>query len=339
ESLKAGLVTKIYYMDSFFDEIDSKAGKSAKIVDPATYLYYLGIQQNEAPKSKIALIIADGSLVESKPKGPSRLAQDNVIDTDQMAQAFEDAAKDDDVKAILFRVNSPGGAPSASETIRHALVKAKEKNKPVYVSMGSVAASGGYWISMDGDKIFADPATLTGSIGVLGGKFVLGGLFDKLGITWEALSTGGDNADIFSLSKPFSPKGRERMNAMIDETYRTFTAYVAKARRLSPEKTEEVAKGRIFTGAQAVQVGLVDQLGGINDALNALKEKIGLKPEDILTVSLYPQPETPMSLALKMLEDLHFGGAMVRQYLPFLNSFTGVQGPQARLPYPYRVAE
>lgn len=320
EALKNKLVTQLAYQDQFSDIVDEKAGKEAAVVSPSTYLaYFLNDHPAEQAKAEIALIVADGMIVDEAPKGPERLAmQGEIINTDSIVQAFDDAAKDKDVKAILFRVNSPGGSPSASESIRRALDKAKESKKPVYVSMGRVAASGGYWIAMDADKIIADPATLTGSIGVVAGKFVLGELFDKLGLTWDTISTG-DNATMWSVRKPFSDKGRERMNAMLDDTYKTFTDSVAAARKIPPEKIPDIAKGRVYTGEQALKAGLVDELGGLNETIAALKTTLNLKADDRVVIAQFPPPETPVSLLMQILENLPFTGANFNGLLPFLH--------------------
>lgn len=330
EAVKLGLVTKAGYQDEFFDEAEAKTSKQAELVDPASYLsYFMADHDAEESKATIALIIADGMIVEDAPKGPARLAEEEIINTETIVQAFDDAVKDEDVKAILFRVNSPGGSPVASETIRRALVNAKESKKPVFVSMGRVAASGGYWIAMDADRIFADPATLTGSIGVVAGKFVLGELFDKLGIKWDTITTG-ENASMWSARAPFSAKSRERMNAMLDETYKAFTDHVIAARKLPPEKIPEIAKGRVFTGEQAVQVGLVDELGGMNETILGLKKALNMKPEDRVFLSAFPPPETPASLFFQILENLQLGGAMVREALPVWRDIKAQIAPVAR---------
>ncbi|MDD3182671.1 MAG: signal peptide peptidase SppA [Alphaproteobacteria bacterium] len=346
ESLQTGLVTKIGYEDEFFDDVNIKVGKNAELVAPSSYLYYFNREQHDETKAHIALIVADGLIVDQAPKGPSRLAENEIIDTDEIVQAFDDAAKDQDVKAILFRVNSPGGSPVASETIRRALIKAKESKKPVYVSMGRVAASGGYWISMDADRIFADPATLTGSIGVIAGKFVLGKLFDKLGITWDTVSTG-DNASMWSTRAPFSDKARARMNVMLDETYRAFTDHVAAARKIPVEKISDVAKGRVFTGEQALQVGLIDEVGGINETVLGLKKALNLKPQDRIALSPFPAPETPEMVLFKMLTNLKLGGAMIKEFAPLFQQvrlqigsllplLSQSNGPTLSLPYTFQ---
>ncbi len=310
EALKENLVTKIGYEDEFFKELDDKLGKETVSVDSSYYLYVHNQERKDEPKGTMAIIYAEGMITDEPPEGPYRLAQEEMIDTQAIVQAFEDAAKDKDVKAILFRVNSPGGSPVASESIRHALIKAKESKKPVYVSMGSMAASGGYWIAMNADRIIADPATITGSIGVVAGKFVLGGLLDKLSIKIDTVTTD-KNASLWSVHKPFDAKGRERMNVMLDETYKAFTDNVAAARKIPVEKMPDIAKGRVFTGEQAVKIGLVDELGGMDFTIANLKKTMGLQETDRVYLKQFPAPETPETLAIRILHNLRFGGAMV----------------------------
>jgi protease-4 len=207
------------------------------------------------------------------------------------------------VKAILFRIDSPGGSPGASETIRAALIRAQKAGKPVFVSMGGVAASGGYWVAMSADNITADPGTLTGSIGVVAGKFTTAELMRKLGVSWDTLSTS-ENATLWSMTKEFTPEQLARMNAFIDETYHTFVQSVSDARKIPMEKMPDVAKGRVFTGAQAQQIGLVDQLGGYDVALAALRKKLDLKPDDVVSVELFPAPMSTAEKIFKVVKNI-----------------------------------
>lgn len=351
EALKYKLVTKLGYEDEVLKAAEDLAGKDAEPLTPANYLYFRSRDiKDEDIKGEIAIIYAQGVISDAPDIDPYRFGDDGIINTQSIVDAFEEAAKDDDIKGIIFRVNSPGGSPVASETIRHALVKAKESKKPIYVSMGRVAASGGYWISMDGDKIIADPATITGSIGVLAGKFVLGGLFDKLGITWDKLSIPNAKENMWSLRKPFDEKGKERMNAMLDETYKTFTDHVARTRHIDKSKIESVAKGRVFTGQQAVKLGLVDQVGTLDDAIIILKEELKLTDKDIVLLRQLPAPETPETLLLKMFENMMSGGAMVSELFfqwqqimttlaPWLGQAHHQGTAQATLPMSFRIVD
>lgn len=328
EAITNKLVTKLAYEDDVIAEAKKMAGKGSELLFPTNYLYYKNRNiKDEDIKSEIALIYAEGTISDDPMKDPSRFSGDGIIDTDRIVQAFETAAKDEKIKAILFRVNSPGGSPVASETIRHALVKAKESKKPIYVSLGKFAASGGYWIAMNGDKIIADEASITGSIGVLAGKIVLGGLFEKLGVKWDSLNIPGSKNAMFSINKPFDKHGAERINAMLDDTYKAFTQHVVAARKIDPSKIDNIAKGRVYTGKQALKVGLVDQLGTLSDALVLLKKDIGIEKDEIVLLHQLPAPETPETLFLKMLTNIQTGGAMVSEFTYHWKQIMAVLSP------------
>ena len=352
EALKIGLVTKLAYQDEVEKELKDKAGKDVAFLSPSSYIFFRNrditqaqdkkASKEEKQRGQIAIIYANGLITDHPPTGPSSLAEDEVIDTQSLVDALDDAAEDKQVRAILIRVNSPGGSPVASESIRRAVIKAKESKKPVFVSMGQVAASGGYWISMNADRIIADPATLTGSIGVVAGKFVLGGLFDKLGVKWDTISTNA-NGNLWSPRTPFDAKGRERMNAMLDETYKMFTDNVAAARKIAPEKMGEIAKGRVFTGEQAIKVGLVDELGGLDTAIASLKKELKVDPKERMMLRQFPEPESPQSLALRLMRDFMLNGAFLRSSMgdlqkvraaltPYLGALTDEALISAKMP-------
>jgi protease-4 len=301
EALKAGLVTHIGYADEVDKELKKKAGDDVQQVSVEEYLDYRA-GHRPAKATHIALILGSGLIMDRAP-GSSELSGDDVMGADTVAGAFDDATDDKDVKGIIFRVDSPGGSPEASETIRRALMHAQASGKPVIVSMGDVAASGGYWVSMNADRIIAEPGTLTGSIGVVGGKFFLNGLMQKLGVSWEQVSTG-TNAGLWSMTKDYTPEQKERVNALLDDTYRTFTQNVAAARKIPPEKIPDIAKGRVFTGAQAEKLGLVDELGGYDVALVAVRKKLNLNPEDAIAIELFPAPLTPVEKVMRILKNV-----------------------------------
>ncbi len=215
------------------------------------------------------------------------------IMSDDLAEALYDAIEDDSVKAIVFRVSSPGGSPEASEQILAAVRAAKAAGKPVVVSMGDYAASGGYWISSEANWIVAQPSTLTGSIGVYGGKFVLAEALGRFGIDMRNLSIGGDYADSFSPAQDFTPAQRAAFAAQIDRTYEEFIARVAAGRRLPPARVREIARGRVWTGAQARQIGLVDQLGGIEEAIAKARELARIPAGDSVRFKRYPEAQSP----------------------------------------------
>lgn len=323
EALKAGLVTRIGYVDELDKELDGKAGKEAKFVTPETYLAYAA-PGAEKESARVALIYGTG-LITDKDGGPADLSGEPIMAAEKIAAAFDDAASDDEIKAILFRVDSPGGSPEASETIRRALVQAQSKGKPVIVSMGDVAASGGYWVAMNADRIVAEGGTLTGSIGVVAGKFVVGGLMDKLGVHWDSLKTA-DNAGMFFMTREFTPTQRARMNALLDDTYKTFVKNVAEARKIPMEKMPHIAGGRIWTGAQAAKIGLVDELGGYDVALAVLRKKLKLKENAPIALEIFPAPLTPAEKALRLLKNFGIESAMLR---PMLGQWRSLQATLA----------
>ena len=352
ESLQEGLVTKLAYADELDDELDAKAGKEAKQVDVAAYLTYLdGKKEGMGAKAatSVALIYGTG-LITEKSFGGGDITGEHIMGADAIVGAFDAATNDKDVKAILFRIDSPGGSPAASETIRRAMIHAQKQGKPVIVSMGETAASGGYWIAMNGDKIIADPATLTGSIGVLAGKFANVDLLQKLGVSVDGVSTSG-NAGMWSVSAPFTPLQRSRVNALLDNTYHSFVTNVATARKIPLEKMPDIAKGRVWTGAQAVKIGLVDEVGGYDVALGEVRKSLKLGDDEVLSLEAFPQPPTPAVRLMKFLH--HFGAesammsssaatlAKIQTVLqPWIGAVTTFPQPvAARMPNAVRVVE
>ena len=187
----------------------------------------------------------------------------------------------------MLRVDSPGGSALASDLIWREVANC---DKPVVVSMGNIAASGGYYISMGADKIFAEPGTLTGSIGVVGGKMALRGLLDKVGINVQTISRG-KNASSFSAIDPFSASEKEAWHRMMKDTYHQFTSKAAEGRKMDADKMEKLAQGRIYTGRMAVENGLVDKLGTLSDALAEAKTLAGLKADDKIDLQILPKPK------------------------------------------------
>lgn len=233
----------------------------------------------------IAIIFDSGAIMPTD-EDQDGLMDEELISSSRTYHNFMDVLKNSEVKGIVYRISSPGGSPVASETIASIIHHAKAQNVPVIVSMGDYAASGGYWVSVEGTKIFAEPFTLTGSIGVFTGKFVLKDLWAKIGINWDGPSFGL-NSGLASSNKSFTAEEWSRVNASLERIYSAFVNKVAHARKLSPEAAEKAAKGRVWTGEQAQSLGLVDQLGGLHDAIIAARKEAGLS-EDAPTV-IYPR--------------------------------------------------
>jgi protease-4 len=278
EAKAAGLVDELMYRDELADRLGD-----ARRTTLTTYVRsHRGIGFGA---QKIAVVHVTGIIV------PGEGGQDpfggEMAGADEIARAVRQAARRSDVKAIVLRVDSPGGAGSAADAIWHAVGEAKEE-KPVVTSMGDAAASGGYYVAMGTDAIVAQPATLTGSIGVYGGKLSVQGLYDKLGITREELRRGR-HAAFFSTYHPWSEGERQRIRAVLRAFYDQFVEKVAKGRGRTPGEIETVAQGRVWSGAAALSNGLVDELGGLAKAVAIARERAGV-PESA-TVQLVQLPE------------------------------------------------
>ena len=217
----------------------------------------------------IAVIDGEGAIMTGK--GSGGFGSEPAMMSDTISDAFYAAIKDKSVKAIVFRVSSPGGSDTASEQIANAMQAAKESGKPVVVSMGEYAASGGYWISSGASRIVADPSTLTGSIGVFGGKLAYGDALAKFGVDMKDISVGGQYSDTFSPSQAFTPEQHAALASWIDQIYNGFIVHVSAGRNIPEDTVRDIAKGRVWTGDQAMGLRLVDKLGGFYDAVDEAK--------------------------------------------------------------------
>jgi protease-4 len=225
------------------------------------------------------VIEAEGAIVTGRDGGSTPFSRSSNIYSDDLADAFYDAAKAKDVKAIVFRLSSPGGSDTASEQILDAVRAAKAAGKPVVVSMGSYGASGGYWVSSEASAIVAEPGTLTGSIGVFGGKFAIGDTLARFGVDARQLGVGGPYSGAFGTAQPFTAEQRAAVSGWMDRIYANFVARVAQGRKLPPDRVREIAKGRVWTGVQAKELGLVDEVGGFYDAVAKAQSLAGLTGE------------------------------------------------------------
>ncbi len=243
-----------------------------------------GSSSSDGHGKKIAIVYAVGPITSGKSK--TDMFGDQSMGSSTIIEALRDADKDKRVAAIVLRVDSPGGSALASDLIWHETQIIK---KPIVASMGDVAASGGYYISMGADKIIAAPATITGSIGVVGGKMALHGLYDKLGITTETIERG-KNSGLFSSSGKFTDSQREVIKKMMEETYDQFTEKAAKGRKMPLDKLRELAGGRVYSGRQAKEIGLVDQLGTLHDAVIEAKKLAGLDADAEVRIDVLPAP-------------------------------------------------
>jgi protease-4 len=238
-------------------------------------------------KPTIAVVTLAGQIVSGRggrqlsPLGSSSAGGDTI------AAALREAGANDDVSAVVLRVDSPGGSVTASETIWREVVRLREAGKPIVASMGAVAASGGYYVSMAADAIVANPGTITGSIGVITGKFIARDLKDRLGVGSDSVRTNA-NADAWSLNQPFTSAQRACVEAEAELCYTDFIARVAEGRDLTVDAVDAVARGRVWTGADALEHGLVDELGGLRTAVRRAKVLAGFEPDDEVKVVALP---------------------------------------------------
>jgi protease IV len=287
EALDAHLIDHIGYDDEAMAALGVGPGGDKRPLSLTRYLAAAGRPHQSGPT--IALIYATGEIARGGGGGDQLLGS-GAGGADTVIRAFRLAERDPAVRAILFRIDSPGGSAVASESIWRAALRAQAAGKKLIVSMGDVAGSGGYYIAASADKIVAEPATITGSIGVLAGKVLLTGLLEKIGAATSGVDVGA-NAALFSSFEDFTPADYQRFEAFLDDVYAGFKDRVATGRKLDPATVESLAKGRIYSGEDAKAKGLVDALGGFATALQLAKDTAGIAPDSDVTVKLYPPPE------------------------------------------------
>ncbi len=291
DAVKAGLVDHVGYDDDAYNLAISKAGDGAKPVQMQDYVRAHDAVAETGAGPHIALIEASGEIVNGEGGGPSLFGGSNSIGGDDLSRAIRQATQDSDIKAIVLRVDLPGGSVSASDQILDAVKKARAKGKPVIVSMGGVAASGGYYISCAANEIVAEPGTITGSIGVLTGKVSFGKSLGLIGVGADQVSVG-KNTLFDSDITPFTPDQWAALNHEADAIYADFTQKVADGRKMPLAKVQDVAKGRVWTGADASVRGLVDQLGGFWTAADAAKRAAGIPADTSVVFKVYPRQKT-----------------------------------------------
>ena len=256
--------------------------------------------RTDTAENQIALIYANGPIL---PNIESFFASMPVITPETLKEAFEKARTDDSVRAVVLRIDSPGGSALASDLIWRE-VMLTQREKPVVVSMGDIAASGGYYIAMAAGTIVAHPSTLTGSIGVFGGKLNMKGFYNKIGLTKEIIAHG-QNATLYSDYGGFTPTERERVEKMMKTIYKDFVSKAAEGRGKTYDKIDEIAQGRVWTGKQAKALGLVDELGGLDTALSIAKAQAGFADDDEVNLIVLPKQKPFLEELLeRMVEDM-----------------------------------
>jgi protease-4 len=270
-----GLIDHVGSLHAAGVEIRRLAGDDAKLT---RFADYAKSDADAGDGPTVAVISLEGAIMTGAGGGgPNPLGGESTVQSDDVTRAFREAIDDDAVKAIVFRVSSPGGSDTASEQILESVREARTAGKPVVVSMGEYGASGGYWISSQANEILAEPTTLTGSIGVFGGKFALGDALAKFGVDMRSLKVGGDYTDSQNPASPMTATQRAAFSAEIDRIYAAFIQRVSQGRRIPEARVREIANGRVWTGAQAKTLGLVDSLGGFYDAVERAKALGGIK--------------------------------------------------------------
>ncbi len=294
EAVEAGLVDAVLYEDELADHLSDALPEQEKVtlLTWQEAIRWLRRPTRWTTRQRIGVVSLEGVIVPGRSRRvpspmPLPLPFEAQAGSETIVQALRRAEADERIAVVIFHVETPGGSALASDLICREVRRLRER-KPVVVLMGGQAASGGYYVSAFANHIVARPTTLTGSIGIWGGKFVLADLYEKLGVGREAMQRGA-MAGLYSEMTPFSEEERALMRRDLGETYARFKALVAEGREMSEEQVEEIARGRVWTGAQALDVGLVDTLGGFETALAAAKELVGLEPErDYTVVQIIP---------------------------------------------------
>ena len=330
-ALEEGFVDGLAYRDEIIARIKDLAGiDKAKKINVLTNSQYASARpEPKAKADKIAVIYANGQIQDGE-------GDDSTIGSTTLSKAIREARENKKVKAIVMRVNSPGGSALASEIIRREVELAKAE-KPVIISMGSYAASGGYWISTEGDYIFADPTTLTGSIGVFGTipnakKF----LNETVGLTFDVVKTN-KNADFGSLTEPLTDYQKELMQKYVGNTYNDFTALVARTRGLRQSYVDSIGQGRVWAGADAIEIGLVDELGGLDKAIAYAAEKANLTDYSLKD---YPKQKDMMEMLLSGSVQEPYTKALLKKklgknytYIETVENMSKLDGVQALMPF------
>ncbi len=329
EAKEAGLVDELLYRDQVEDRIPA-AGR----LSPAAYVK-AGRGFGFDGRPKVALVYAVGDIVpgesQSSPFGGGLAGSDTIV------RGLRQARTDDAVRAIILRVDSPGGSGTASDAIWREVGVAR-RSKPVVVSMGDYAASGGYYVAMGADSIVAEPGTITGSIGVFSGKFSMRGLYGKLGVSQETVRRG-KNATLFSSWEPWTEEERAKVRSLNEAFYETFVDKAAAGRKKTPQEIDAVAQGRVWTGDEALRAGLVDALGGLETAVRLARERARIPKGQEVQMLVLPQRKGLLETLMERQEEEVLAGALGPGAASFLRwaIALGDRGPIARVPFDLQV--
>ena len=319
EALKAGMIDELMFEDEVEQHIQVELGLAANLeeagekeLNTINNAQYARIDV-DAPwlhktGEKIAVVYAQGSITSGKaPSSP----YNGIITAENMSKLLAKLGEDEEIKGIILRVDSGGGGARASTLIWNAVRKAQEK-KPVVVSMVGAAASGGYMISAPASSIVAYPLTITGSIGIFGGKFSMEGLHEFIGLNVEIIQRG-KNASLFTSARSWTESERERYRFLIQDGYEDFIQKVAEGRGMSAAEVDKIAQGRVWTGEQALEIGLVDHLGGMEKAIAVVKDEVGIAAEEDVQLVEYPRIENPFDFFLQRLRETHIDAKLPKE--------------------------
>ena len=288
DALRTGLVDDLAYEDQLDDRVDAlrEGREPLRRIEGREYQRIRPESVGFRPRSRIAVLYAAGTIVSGRSVYDPLNGQ--MLGSDTFVQQIREMRDDDSIDAVVIRIDSPGGSSVASDVIWRELMITRDENpsRPLVASMSDLAASGGYYIAMPAHAIVAQPGTLTGSIGVYTGKIALGGTMDKIGVTTEAV-TSGANADIYSPFAQFDERHREKILESMEGFYQNFIEKAAASRKTTPERIDAVAQGRVWTGAQARERGLVDELGGLDAAIRVAKQRANIDPEEDVELVMY----------------------------------------------------
>ncbi|HNQ82874.1 MAG TPA: signal peptide peptidase SppA [Bacteroidales bacterium] len=336
KALNIGMIDGLYYRDQLLDELRNKLGlgekEKVRTVSLAKYTLVTPATPQKVSANKIAVVYALGNIIDGK-------GDDRTVGSVNISEAIRKARENDKVKAIVLRVNSPGGSASASEVIRREVVLAA-KEKPVVVSMGDVAASGGYWISASASYVMADPATLTGSIGVFGMIPNMQGLFNnKLGITFDEVNTN-KYSDFPNVSRPMSDYEILVIERQIEKIYDDFLSLVAEGRKMEKSQVDEIGQGRVWSGSDAKEIGLIDEFGGLTAAIDKAAGLAGITEYNLMSL---PAQKEPLQQIIDELTGNVAAGRIEKElgeyytYYDYIKQIKEASGIQARLPFEVKI--
>ena len=288
KALEAGLVDELAYEDELDDRVPELGGDSDRRIEGSDYQRISFESAGVRPRSRIAVLYIVGTIASGK--GGFDPVNGSIAGSESIVEQIRKIRDDNSIKAIVLRIDSPGGSSVASDVIWRelAITRLDNPSRPIVTSMSDLAASGGYYVAIPADAIVAQPGTLTGSIGIFGGKIVIGGALGKAGIGTETVISGA-NADMYSPFTPFTAQQRAKVEEFMQDFYKGFVGKVAESRKSTPDKIHAVAQGRVWTGRQALEHGLVDALGGLDTAVAMAKERASIPADEDVQLVVYPE--------------------------------------------------